>query len=45
MDETTVVSGHHMRAALALWQYVEDSVAWIFGDKLGDHIADTILDE
>ena len=44
MDETTVVSGHHMIAALALWQYAEDSVAWIFGDKLGDPIMDTILD-
>ncbi|HUQ95166.1 MAG TPA: DUF3854 domain-containing protein [Bryobacteraceae bacterium] len=33
----------HLRAGLALWQYCEDSCAFIFGDALGDANADTIL--
>ena len=44
LDGTKVIRHQHMKAALGLWQYVEDSVAWIFGDKLGDPVADTILD-
>jgi len=33
----------HLKAALALWQYAEASTRMIFGDSLGDPIADTIL--
>ena len=33
----------HLKAALALWRYYEASVLYIFGDSLGDPIADTIL--
>lgn len=44
LDGTAVIGHQHMKAAVALWQYAEDSVAWIFGDKLGDPIMDTILD-
>jgi len=33
----------HLRAALALWDYAERSVKYIFGDALGDPVADTIL--
>ena len=44
LDKTTVIGHQHIGAALALWQYTEDSAAWVFGDKLGDPIADTILD-
>ena len=32
-------------AALALWDYCEKSARWIFGDALGDPVADTILSE
>jgi hypothetical protein len=32
-----------MRAALAVWQYSEDSARYIFGEQLGDPVADTIL--
>lgn len=42
-DCSDVVRIEHLRAALALWDYSESSVAYIFGDNLGDPIADTIL--
>jgi hypothetical protein len=32
----------HLRAALALWEYAEDSAVRIFGDALGDPVADEI---
>ena len=32
-----------LRAALALWDYCERSVRYIFGDSLGDPMADEIL--
>jgi hypothetical protein len=37
------VKVQHLKAALALWQYYADSARYIFGDSLGDPIADTIL--
>jgi len=42
-DCSDVVRIEHLQAALALWDYSESSVAYIFGDNLGDPIADTIL--
>jgi bifunctional DNA primase/polymerase-like protein/uncharacterized protein DUF3987/primase-like protein len=33
----------HLRAALALWKYCEDSARYIFGASLGDTLADTLL--
>jgi hypothetical protein len=39
-------SGHidvpHLEAALAVWEYCESSAAFVFGDLLGDPIADEI---
>jgi len=35
----------HLRAALAVWRYCEDSCRYIFAGKLGDPIADEILSE
>lgn len=35
----------HLRAALAVWRYVEDSTRHIFGMQTGDAIADKILEE
>jgi DNA replicative helicase MCM subunit Mcm2 (Cdc46/Mcm family) len=32
----------HLEAALALWQYCEDSAQYIFGSQTGNKIADTI---
>lgn len=33
----------HLKASLSLWQYAEESTRLIFGDSLGNPIADTIL--
>jgi hypothetical protein len=33
----------HLTAALAVWKYCEASVHYIFGDSLGNPVADTIL--
>jgi len=43
MDHTSVVSEEHLRAALAVWRYAEDSARFIFGDSLGDPVADELL--
>jgi hypothetical protein len=37
------ISDKHLMAALALWEYVERSVYLIFGDSLGDPLADDLL--
>jgi Bifunctional DNA primase/polymerase, N-terminal/Protein of unknown function (DUF3987) len=33
----------HLRAALALWKYCEDSARYIFGDAIGDPLTDDLL--
>src|SRR5207253_2441268 len=38
-DEIRVV---HLEAALALWEYAAASARWVFGDTLGDPLADEI---
>lgn len=43
LDQSKVITGDHLRAALAVWQYCEASARYIFGEALGDPIADTIL--
>lgn len=42
-DCSEVVCIEHLQAALALWDYSEESVAYVFGDNLGDPVADAIL--
>ncbi|HSK72091.1 MAG TPA: DUF3987 domain-containing protein [Pyrinomonadaceae bacterium] len=42
LDTSSVIRVEHLRAALALWQYCEDSAKYIFGLSLGDKIADEI---
>ncbi|MGE5593429.1 MAG: hypothetical protein ACM3X3_07080 [Betaproteobacteria bacterium] len=44
LDLSALVRPEHLLAALALWEYVEASARFIFGDALGDPVADTILD-
>jgi hypothetical protein len=45
LDRATAIRRDHLRAALAVWQYAEESAAAIFGDTLGDPIADELLSE
>ena len=44
LDLSPEVRPAHLRAALALWDYADASAARIFGDRLGNAIADAILD-
>jgi hypothetical protein len=45
LDCSSVVKEPHLKAALALWQYVERSALFIFGDTLGDPYADRLWEE
>lgn len=45
LDCKAEVDDHHLRAGLACWAYAEDSAKFIFGDSLGDPLADDILVE
>jgi uncharacterized protein DUF3987 len=43
LDCSLVIRRVHLEAALALWQYCEDSARYVFGDAIGDKLADEIL--
>lgn len=42
LDCSSVIRAEHLEAALAFWDYAEASAEYIFGDALGDPIADEI---
>jgi len=44
LDGAAAIRLSHLKAALAVWEYCEDSARWIFGDATGDPIADRILE-
>jgi len=44
MDESHTVELDHLNAALALWDYAEESARYIFGDATGDPVADHIAE-
>jgi hypothetical protein len=43
LDCAQAITTGHLRAALAVWRYCEDSARFLFGDLLGDTVADRIL--
>jgi hypothetical protein len=43
IDRSHIVRPPHLLAALALWEYCSRSVAYVFGDSLGDALADELL--
>lgn len=43
MDLSPTIEMPHLKAALALWQYAEDSARHIFGDATGNPVADRIM--
>jgi Protein of unknown function (DUF3987) len=45
LDCSKTIESEHVEAALALWRYCEQSARLIFGDRLGDPVADAILRE
>lgn len=42
-DGARFIGVPHLRAAWAFWRYCEDSAAYIFGDAMGDVVADKLL--
>jgi hypothetical protein len=44
MDSSVAIELEHLKAALSVWYYVEDSARYIFGDATGDAVADSIED-
>ena len=43
LDLSSLIQQEHLLAALAVWEYCESSARFIFGDSLGDPVADQIL--
>lgn len=43
LDLSEQVRREHLEAALETWRYCEDSARFIFGERLGDPVADQIL--
>ena len=44
IDKSDLIEVPHVDAGLAVWDYCERSAKYIFGEMLGDNVADTILD-
>jgi hypothetical protein len=43
LGRSVVIKIQHLRAALEVWRYCEDSARCIFGDSFGDPVADAVL--
>lgn len=43
LDGCNVVKMPHLKAALAVWDYSMETVVYLWGDAVGDEVADTIL--
>jgi hypothetical protein len=43
LDLSLVIGPKHLLAALAIWEYCEESAKHIFGSSLGDPVADEVL--
>jgi hypothetical protein len=43
LDGRGEIGTDHLRAALAVWEYADASVSYIWGDALGDPVADEIM--
>lgn len=43
LDGAAVIQAPHLRAALEIWRYCEESARYTFGAALGDPIADALL--
>jgi Protein of unknown function (DUF3987) len=43
MGERDRVFPEHLLAAVEVWRYVEESARWVFGDRLGEGLADRCL--
>jgi hypothetical protein len=43
LDHSDYLERRHVESALAVWRYCEASARFVFGEALGDDVADTIL--
>jgi hypothetical protein len=43
LDKSRLIRREHLEAAIALWEYCQQSARWIFGTSTGDRNADKIL--
>lgn len=43
LDRSSVIRSEHLNAAVAVWDYAEQSIVAIFGDQTGDRNADKLL--
>jgi hypothetical protein len=43
LDKSTAIRKVHLEAALEVWRYAEDSARYVFGDSLGNPVADELL--
>lgn len=43
LDKSTMIKAAHLMAGLAVWTYCEKSAEHIFGDALGNRVADAIM--
>lgn len=43
LDDACQIRRSHLGAAWAMWSYCRDSAAYIFGDAIGDEVADKLL--
>lgn len=43
LDQKEVIEPAHLNAALAVWDYCKKTAKYIWGDALGDPVADAIL--
>jgi hypothetical protein len=43
LDKSPLITCDHLRAAMELWRYSEQSVRFIFGDRIGNVVAERIL--
>ncbi|MFI5350906.1 MAG: hypothetical protein ACHQ2Z_15270, partial [Elusimicrobiota bacterium] len=43
LDKSETIQKPHLEAALEVWRYAEDSARCVFGDTLGDPLADEAL--
>ncbi|HAA81537.1 MAG TPA: hypothetical protein DCE09_08300 [Thermoanaerobacter sp.] len=44
LDKSKVIKRRHIESAIAIWQRSEQSVEFVFGDKTGDTIQDSIME-
>jgi len=43
LDVCTAIEAVHLQAALSLWEFCDQSAAYLFGQSTGDRVADVIL--